>query len=320
MRLFAAANRNRFSLKISPFFLIILLLFFSCGAREKWHSATLLYFDTVCEVQILCLSNGFDLYQKEIHRVFKKIEKYFSPTTTEYSSPIVLELYRDALQFYKTSDGFFDITVGPLSRLWELSGKENKAPAPDLIDKILPSIGMDKIRIENETLLLLSKMKLDWGSIAKGFGIDLASSALIKMGISRGFINAGGDLYCWGKNPSRRLWKVGIKHPRKQGYLGVLSISDLGVATTGDYQRYFEINNIRYHHVLDPHTGYPSRGKQSVTVIGPKTMFCDSLSTALFVSPNPETIINQYPEYGAIIVDSDGKVSRFGKTYPFALH
>jgi len=82
-------------------------------------------------------------------------------------------------------------------------------------------------------------MELDWGGIAKGFAVDLASQALIQMGVKNGFINAGGDLYCWGKNPEQNSWQIGIKHPRANGVSAILSLSNIGAATTGDYQRYF---------------------------------------------------------------------------------
>lgn len=297
--------------------LYIFLFFICCGSREKWNTATFLYFDTICEIRAFCLPDRFESCQEEVHGVFSQIEKHFSPDSTDYSSPLVLDLFSKALQFYQGSNGFFDITVGPLSSLWDFSGKKNRVPRPEEIKKTLNYIGMDKVRIENDELILLPNMKLDWGSIAKGLGIDLVSNALKNMGISRGFINAGGDLYCWGKNPSNSLWKIGIKHPREKGYFGILSLSGFGVATTGDYQRYFEIDNIRYHHVFNPYTGYPAQNKQSVTVIGPETVFCDALSTAIFVSPDPEKILNRYPEYGAIIVDSRGNIIRLGKTYLF---
>lgn len=299
------------------FFSLLFTFLICCGAREKWNTATFLYFDTICELHILCLPDHFESCQEEVYGVFSQIEKYFSPDSTDYSSPLVLDLFRKALQFYHDSDGYFDITVGPLSSLWALYGKKNTLPNPGEIKEILNYIGMNKIKIENDGLILLPNMKLDWGSIAKGLGIDLASNTLKKMGISRGFINAGGDLYCWGKNPSNGLWKIGIKHPREKGYFGILSLSGFGVATTGDYQRYFEINNVRYHHVFNPYTGYPAQNKKSVTVIGPETMYCDALSTAIFVSPDPEKILNRYPEFGAIIMDSEGNIVTLGKTYLF---
>ncbi len=230
---------------------------------------------------------------------------------------MVHDLYQRALQVYRNSDGSFDITVAPLSQLWGFLSKSYLVPTQDQIDSILENIGMDKIKIENGALILPPGMKLDWGAIAKGYAIDLASRSLIELGISNGFINAGGDLYCWGKNPDEQDWNIGIKHPRKNGYFGILSISDLGAATTGDYQRFFIRDGFRFHHVFNPATGYPARGKQSVTVYGPETLICDALSTALFVSSQPETILEKYPDYGTIIIDSEGNLSFLGKAYPF---
>jgi len=147
--------------------------------------------------------------------------------------------------------------------------------------------------------------------------IDLAAQSLQAMGIARGFINAGGDLFCWGENPSQAPWKIGIKHPRQEGFFGILELMDAAAATAGDYQRFFIEGGRRYHHIFDPRTGYPASGKQSVTVIGPETLLCDALSTALFVSADPERILSSYPQYGAVIMDDAGKISMFGKGFPF---
>lgn len=301
------------------FLFVFFLFLFSCRTIEKWHTATLLYFDTVCEIKLFCSASTFKSAQQEVHRIFSEIEYHFSPGSDDHSSSIVLNLFQRALKIYHDSSGCFDITVAPLSRVWGFLNNSHCVPIPQEIKSILKYIGMDKIDEENGTLSLLPGMELDWGGIAKGFGIDLASQSLIEMGISRGFINAGGDLYCWGKNPDNQLWNIGIKHPRKSGFLGVLSISNLGAATTGDYQRYFERNRVRYHHIFDPRTGYPARGKQSVTVCGPESLICDALSTALFVCQQPEEILEKYPDYGAIIVDSNGKLSFAGKACPFRL-
>lgn len=303
--------------KLCIFLFAFLLLFSGCLVKEKWHTSTLLAFDTVCEINIYCSGSAFKSAQEEVHRIFSEIESHFSPGNDDYSSPIVLNLFQKALEVYHDSNGCFDITVAPLSQVWGFFNKSYSIPAPQQIKSILKLIGMEKIEEKNKTLILLPGMELDWGAIAKGLGIDLASQSLIEMGISRGFINAGGDLYCWGKNPDNQVWNVGIKHPRKSGFLGALSISDLGAATTGDYQRYFEKDGIRYHHVFNPRTGYPVQGKQSVTVYGPETVLCDALSTALFVSQEAEKILEKYTDYGAIIVDSDGNLSFLGKAYPF---
>lgn len=302
-------------LRIFPFLLLCFLV--SCVVKESWHSTTFIFFDTVCEVKVFCSSSKFKAAQDEVYRIFSDIEQHFSPEAKDYSSPVVLELFRKAKDIYRSSDGCFDITVAPLSRIWGFLNSSNYVPSHQEIKSILSRIGMEKIEEKNGALILLPGMELDWGGIAKGFGIDLASQSLMEMEIPKGFINAGGDLFCWGLNPDNKPWQIGIKHPRKSGFFGTLSITEVGATTTGDYQRFFEVNGIRYHHVFNPKTGYPARGKQSVTVIGPETAICDSLSTALFVSEEPEAILKKYPQYGAIIVDSEGKISLIGKDYSF---
>jgi thiamine biosynthesis lipoprotein len=297
--------------------LAFLLLLPCCGAKERWHTSTILAFDTICEINIFCSPSVSKSAQEEVQRVFSEIDSHFSPGIDNYSSPLVLDLFQRGLRVHHDSNGCFDITVAPLSRVWGFFDKSYVVPAPEQIKSVLRLIGMEKIVQKDEALILPPGMELDWGAIAKGFGIDLASKSLLQMGISRGFINAGGDLFCWGENPSDQSWNIGIKHPRESGFLGILSISDLGAATTGDYQRYFLKDGIRYHHVFNPRTGYPAQGKQSVTVCGPETLICDALSTALFVSQEPARILEKFPDYGAIVVDSDGNLSFLGKEYPF---
>ncbi len=297
--------------------LLVLSLFLSCQVKEKWQTSTLLVFDTLCEIKVFCSSAKFKSCQEEVQRIFSKVESSFSPGAADYSSPLVINLFHRALQVSQDSEGCFDITVGPLSRLWGFFNKSNLLPSPEKIKSTLKYVGIEKILEQDGALVLLQGMELDWGGIAKGLAVDLASQSLIKMGVSSGFINAGGDLCCWGKNPDSQPWQVGIKHPRKSGFLGVLSLENLAAATSGDYQRFFEVNGVRYHHIFDPKTGYPAQGKQSVTVIGPEAVFCDALSTALFVSQKPERILEKYPEYGAILVDSKGNLSFAGKAYPF---
>ncbi len=293
------------------------ILFLSgCGGQETWHKTTLLYFDTVCEINLLCSEAEFRSAKEKVRTSFEDIESHFAPGVESLSSPLVVDLYKKALLVYDRSGGSFDITVAPLSRIWGFRDSAHRVPSIEEIDQALENVGMDKILLENESLILFPGMELDWGGIAKGFGIDLASQNVIAMGIANGFINAGGDLYCWGKNPDDTAWKIGIKHPRKSGISAVIEIEDTGAATTGDYQRFFIQDGTRYHHVFDPKSGFPAKGNQSVTVIGPETLFCDALSTALFVSSHPEDILKEFPEYGAVIIDQKGTFRLVGKTYP----
>lgn len=291
-----------------------------CGIREKWHSATFFFFDTLCEVNLYTSQNLFLSAQEDIQNIFADINASFSPESKDSASQAVLSLYRKAASLYRASQGDFDITVAPLSKLWGFYDGNHRVPESGLIQKTLEFIGMDKIQDKKTFLELPEGLSLDWGGIAKGYGIDLAAQHLIEQGITKGFINAGGDLYCWGENPARTNWKIGIKHPRLEGFIGVLEITNLGAATAGDYQRFFIEDGNRYHHIFNPQTGYPARGKQSVTVVGPETLLCDALSTALFVASSPEMLLKKYPEYGAVIVDAEGALHILGKEYPLTLH
>ena len=303
--------------KIFLFISTCILFISGCQVKEKWHTTTFLFFDTVCELRVQCSSSLFNSAQKEVHRIFSDIEKNFSPESKDLSSPLVLSLFRKSLKIYQDTDGCFDITVAPLTQAWGFLNNSYRIPTAEELKSITNKIGMEKIEIKKEKIILPKGVAMDWGGVAKGFGIDLASNALKEMGIKKGFVNAGGDLSCWGKNPNNQSWQIGIKHPRQSGLFGVISIAGIGAATTGDYQRFFILDGNRYHHVFDPKTGYPAQGKQSVTVIGPETLVCDALSTALFVAFKPERILEKYPSYGAVFIDSSGIISFRGKAYPF---
>ncbi len=284
-----------------------------CRSLNSWQKTTFLYFDTVCEIQLYCSASTYAEARRALEQVFEETTRLFSPGSSDFSASLVRELFTQARDVYLRSRGCFDLSVGAISELWGFRGGEHRVPAAEEIRIALLRVGMDRIRILPEGLGVPEGMRLDWGAIAKGFGIDRAARTLIEMGVERGFINAGGDLFCWGTNPRGRPWQVGVKHPRDEGYLGVLSLSGLGAATTGDYQRFFIRDGIRFHHVFDPRTGQPAQGKQSVTVVGPETSLCDALSTALFVSESPEEVLQGYPDYGAFLVDSEGRLTSLGK-------
>jgi len=299
---------------------LIVLLFCCCSAREKWHTSTVIYFDTVCEIKIFGSSPQFRSSMEAVHGVFSKIETLFSPDSCELTSPEVLNLFRRALEIHKISGGAFDISIAPILKLWGFYERDYRVPSPGEIRRSLNRVGMTKIEAGEFEIRLPAGMEIDWGGIAKGYGIDLAAQTLRDLGILRGFINAGGDLYCWGSNPGDAAWKIGIKHPRQEGFLGVLSLTDEGAATTGDYQRFFIREGVRYHHVFDPQSGYPAHGKQSVTVAGPETTICDALATAVFISKQPDSILDFYPEYGAFIVDTEGRLSRAGREFTLRIY
>lgn len=300
------------------FFLFSICLHLACRPNARWHETSLLFFDTLCDLKIYGTSEQFKAAVETVRDAFAQTEKLFSPQARDYQSEEVRQLFRLAKKIYFDSEGAFDLTVGLLSEIWGFRSKSYRLPEKEEIDRALNYIGLDKIQEKESQLIVPEGVVLDWGAIAKGWGLDQAFQALQRIGIDRGFINAGGDLICWGKNPDNQAWRIGIKHPRESGFLGVLEISNLAVATSGDYQRYFEIKGIRYHHIFNPKTGFPAQGRQSVTIIGPQATLCDALATAVFVLDDPGKFLSNYPDYGAIIVDDQGSLFFAGKKFSFS--
>lgn len=189
------------------------------------------------------------------------------------------------LEVCRMSDGAYDISIGRLTDLWSFE-EGAKLPTEAQIKEALELVDWSRLRLhpENQNMFVLPyRMQLDLYGIAKGFAVDQAVRALEAEGVTAGLVDAGGDIRLIGAGPDGAGWKVGIKHPRKEGLLGVLSLEGGSVATSGDYQRYMIIDGVRYHHILDPSTGYPARGAISVTVTAADCVYADALATAVFV-------------------------------------
>ena len=200
-------------------------------------------------------------------------------------SPEVFEVIERATYWAGLTDGALDISVGPIQELWQFNGDHPSLPDKAAIEQRLAKVGYGKILLENQTVFLSEKgMQLHLGAIAKGYAVDQAANTLQKNNIQHAFINAGGDLKTLGNRPDKTAWKIGLQHPRKpESILASFSLSGKSVATSGDYQRYFEFEGTRYHHILNPKTGYPVTGMTSATVVTDSVMDADALSTALFV-------------------------------------
>jgi thiamine biosynthesis lipoprotein len=152
-------------------------------------------------------------------------------------------------------------------------------------------------------------MHLHLGAIAKGYAVDRAINILQEKNIHHAFINAGGDLKTLGNRPDKTAWKIGLQHPRKpESVLASFSLSGKAVATSGDYQKYFDHEGIRYHHIMNPKTGYPVTGIMSATVVTDTVMDADALSTAVFVMGVEKGLafIDSLENTEGLIIDQDG--------------
>ncbi len=215
--------------------------------------------------------------------------------------------------YCKKYNGVFDITIGPLSDLWGFSEeKEIVLPEDNEIKKLDKLINYKDIIInEKDTTVFLKKkgMAIDLGGIAKGYAIDRGSAVLKENGITNFILNAGGDIYVSGIKDKNTLWKVGIKHPRNTNdIIAEFDLKDYAVATSGDYERFKIINGKRYHHILDPATGYPGTLSESSTILAQTAEEADATATYVFLLGWKKVLNDKNINYPLLIVASDGSL------------
>ena len=238
-----------------------------------------------------------------------------NPVTAVNVSEDTLELIEQSLFFSTISDGLFDISIGPLVDIWGINQENPKVPSQAEIDSAKEKIDFRKISLnkENRTVSVADGMSIDTGGIAKGFITDRLMSILREKNIDSALLNLGGNLYLHGTKPDGSLWNVGIRNPYGlQGdYIGIVSVKDISIVTSGIYERYFEEDGKRYHHILNPKTGYPEDNElASVSIFSSSSVLCDGLSTTCFLlglSDGME-LIESLDDVEAIMVTRDKKV------------
>ena len=228
------------------------------------------------------------------------------------SPPETLEVIERALFFSRLSGGAFDITIGPVFRLWNF--REGKIPEQVLVQENLKRVDYRKIRVDSahsSVFLAEPRMEIDLGAIAKGYAVDRACESLQRKGIENFLVNAGGDLKVRGEKEPGLPWVVGIQHPRLPSeFIAKLRPRNAAVATSGDYEKFFVKEGERYHHILNPVTGKPARQCQSVTVMAPSAMDADALATAVFVLGPAKglSLLAKIANAHGIIVNARGNV------------
>jgi len=228
-------------------------------------------------------------------------------------SPEVFEVIARSLEVSRASEGAFDITFAALGELWDFSGpKPGKAPEPAEIAGKLKRVGWSRVQLDPKarTVFLPERgMRIGLGGIAKGCIVDQALKVLQTDGVDRALVAASGDMRSFAR-PGQRAWKIGIQDPvRRDRLLGELEMTNLAVATSGQYERFVEIEGRRYGHILDPRTGWPAAGCRSVTVLAGEAWEADALATAAFVL-GPDrgmALLRSRPGVEGMIVDAEGR-------------
>lgn len=194
-------------------------------------------------------------------------------------------LLTEALSICSSTNGAFDISIYPVVSAWGFTTGEYRIPDSTELEKMLNLVDYNAIVLESDIVSVPTGMQLDLGGVAKGYTGDIISDYLKEHGVTSALLNLGGNVQAIGSKPDGDDWRIAVQHPTNNDYLGVLSVSDCAVITSGGYERYFTGDDGKdYWHIIDPTTGYPAdSGLISVTIIGKSGLVCDALSTALFV-------------------------------------
>lgn len=200
----------------------------------------------------------------------------------------VVSLLQASLSFSQQSAGAFDVSIGAIVKAWDFLSSEPEVPSRSKIRMVLRLTGFKNVMVEGTKVFLTEKgMRLDLGGIAKGYAVDRAVEILKRNGVKHAIVDIGGNLGVWWEGTrgvDSTVAEILVRHPRKDGkYFGSLKVGTAGVSTSGDYQRYFFHDGVRYHHIIDPATGYPARDVVSVTIIANDALNADALSTLVFV-------------------------------------
>ena len=292
--------------------MLILLLLCGCNSGETENSETRFLLDTVCTVTADCgddIINGAFSLCEDLERTLSKNVKdsdVYRLNNTEgfvSVSPDTLKTVERALYYSELSGGKFDITIAPVSALWDF--KNQVVPDRNEIAEALKSVDYHSVKIKKSEISLNGK-QIDLGGIAKGYIADKATEYLKENGVKKALINFGGNICMIGQ------YNIGIKKPFDDSVMASIEIKDKCAVTSGIYERYIEKDGKTYHHILDPKTGYGVENElAAVTVIGEKALDCDALSTVcmLLGAEDGLEIINRTADTEAVFIDRDGGIT-----------
>jgi thiamine biosynthesis lipoprotein len=301
--------------------LIILILVLSFGAyryftRSYTAEKSQFMMDTIVKISATSQSKDVNHKIDLVYNYIKKLENDLTEyktggwiwsvnNTNKYRYPMnpdAFQIFTLADSLYRFTDGSFDITIKPVFDLWQFSSSNPSVPDAKLIKQTLRQVGFNKIKYDKDFLYKPYGMQFTFGALAKGYILDKAREYMKSLDLEKGYIDCHSSMTFYGNQLLPEI--VGIQHPRKMNdIIATLKVENNSIGTSGDYQQYFEVDSLRYHHILDPRTGYPVKNVYSVTVLHPSAFLADGLSTALFVMPPEVAIekIKQYHEAEAII-------------------
>ncbi|MFD2605598.1 FAD:protein FMN transferase [Euzebyella marina] len=261
----------------------------------------------------------------------KRIEKLISSWDVESETSLInlnaglkpvkvsdelFSLIERSIQISELSDGAFDISYASLDNIWKFDGSIKEMPSEIEVKNSIANVGYRNIVLNevDQTVFLSKKgMKISFGAIGKGYAADKAKELLISKQVVGGIINAAGDLTTWGTKANGQKWLVGIANPlSEERIFSWLPIVESSVATSGNYEKHFILNGIKYSHIIDPRTGYPSTGVNSVSIFAKSAETCDALATAVYLLGKDKglDLINQLGGIEVVLIDSLNQVHK----------
>lgn len=311
---------------LKKYFILTLIIFsfISCDANKEinYEDNVQIAMGTVCSIKVdeqvnkEVINNCFEILmdvEKELSRTNES--SFISVLNRDKKVQVnkdVFNLFKYSLELARNSSGKFNIAMGSVVSLWDIGGENPRIPSDEELAKV--NINYEEIKLDEDTLTIEipKDMEVDLGGIGKGYAADKLVSYLKSEGIYNGIINLGGNVVVIGAKSEDLNWGIGIQHPDINDELfASLSVKDVSIVTSGTYERYFEEDGVRYHHILDPDTLYPSISDiKSSTIIGSNSMICDSLSTTCFLLGAEKSIalINSMQGYDAMFMLDDNSV------------
>jgi thiamine biosynthesis lipoprotein len=283
------------------------------------------------EIGVVCVDPAWgesciDAAVLEIQRIEKLLTTFHEDSETSRInrhagiSPVkvsreTFDLIRRSLRISALTQGAFDITYGSVDkRLWNFDQQMKELPDRETARKLVRLINYRNIFMDEKksTVFLKEKgMRIGFGGIGKGYAAEKAKSVLQGLGVEGGIVNASGDLVTWGSQPDGKPWTIGIVNPNAAGKLySCLGISNMAVATSGNYEKYVLIGGKKYSHTINPKTGLPITGIKSVTIITPNAELADAMATPVMIMGIRAALdmIDQMKDIEAILVDDDDRV------------
>ena len=329
---------DRYMKKIALMLILILSVFQTAGCAVSTQPVqkTGFYLDTVISVTVCGMEGDASFSDSAAESaidasfsVCSYYESIFSNTISssdisrinaagglpvEVSSDTV-EILNTALKYSELTDGAFDVTISPVSSLWDFKSEDAVPPDDALIKEALTHVGYDNIMIDGNSVSLTDpKAAIDLGGIAKGYIADRMKECLESLNVTSAIINLGGNVLTIGRNPDGSDFNIGIQKPfaGQNTVITSVKVDDLSIVSSGPYERYFEYQGRIYHHILDPKTGYPvDSGLNGVTIVSDKSVDGDALSTSCFVlgEEKGKTLIESIGSVRAIFINTDNEIS-----------